>query len=191
MVFYLSDLQKQGRLIWGAGLTSLRVGVAHELDARTGNKGTWIEVFLQNLGTNDLRQWNLRLPRANEQFDVSLYDSGGKEVPKTVLGRQQGQPLSMDGQDPRKTQGAWNELNVFLGGHSVRRSTLRPVFLSEKDATVLCRLNVNDYFEIKSPGKYRLTYQQRLYRRNTNSTLTGITMPMVTVPLDISHIPGQ
>jgi hypothetical protein len=128
----------------------------------------------------------LRFPNLNEQFAIALYDSSGNEVQKTALGKQQGQPLSLDGQNPTKTPGVMDDINAFFGAGNVRRGHgLRPVFVSAKDATDCGRFNLNDYFEIKSPGNCKLTYQQRFYRWNTNLTLTGIAMPTVTVPLEI------
>ena len=185
MVFYLNDLQKQGKLVWGAEMNSLRVGVAHDLGSRTGNKGIGIEVFLQNLGTNDFR--NLRLPRLEEQFEVSLVDSNGKEVPKTALGKQKGQPLTLGNQTSKGTSIVVEMLKELTGfGHVQHSRGFRPVFLPAKDAADCGRFNLNDLFEVKSPGKYRLTYQQRLYQFDPQSTLKGITMPEVTVPLEIN-----
>jgi len=186
IIFYLNDLQRQGKLTWGAELNSLRIGVAYGLNERRPNEANPIEIFLENLSTNDFHNWNLRFPNPNEQFDISLYDSSGNEVLKTDLGKKQGQPLSLDGQNPTKAPGVMDDINALFGTSNVRRGRgLRPVFVSAKDATDCGRFNLNDYFEIKSPGNYKLTYQQRFYWWNTNSTLTGITMPMVTVPLEI------
>ena len=192
MVFYMNDLARQGKLTWGAERDGLRIGVVHGMKFTRVQDANQIEVFLQNTSTNDYRNWNLRFPSPNEQFDVTLYDASGKEIPKTTLGQQQGQPLSLDGQNPRKAPGLMDEINGFLGGGNVRHGRgLRPIFVSAKDATDCGRFNLTDYFKIKIPGKYRLTYQQRFYRSNTNSILNGIIMPMVTVPLDITYIPGQ
>lgn len=185
MVFYLNDLQKQGKLVWGSELNSLRVGVVHDLGSRTGNKGIEIEAFLQNLGTNDFR--NLRLPRPEEQFEVSLVDSNGKEVPKTALGKQKGQPLTLGNQTSQGTLP--EELTGF--GHVRHSRGFRPVFLSAKDAADCGRFNLNDLFEVKSPGKYRLIYQQRLYQFDPQSKLKGITLLAVTVPLEINYIPDR
>jgi hypothetical protein len=186
MIYYLNDLQRQGKLTWGAELNSLRIGVAHGLNERPSNEANPIEIFLQNSSTNDFHNWNLRFPNLNEQFAIALYDSSGNEVQKTALGKQQGQPLSLDGQNPTKTPGVMDDINAFFGAGNVRRGHgLRPVFVSAKDATDCGRFNLNDYFEIKSPGNCKLTYQQRFYRWNTNLTLTGIAMPTVTVPLEI------
>lgn len=192
MVFYLNDLERQGKLTWGAESNGLRIGVAHGMKFTRIQDANQIEVFLQNTSTNDYRNWNLRFPSPNEQFDVTLYDASGKEVPKTALGKQQGQPLSLDSQIPRKAPSLMDKIKGLLGGSNVRPGRmLRPVFVSAKDATDCGRFNLNDYFEIKIPGKYRLTYQQRFYRSNTNSMFTGVIMPMVNVPLDITNIPGQ
>lgn len=188
MVFYLNNLQRQNKLIWGAERDGLRIGVAHGMKWTRINDANQIEIFLQNTSTNDYRSWNLRFPNPKEQFDVTLYDSSGKEVPKTALGEQQGQPLSLDGQDPRKTTGIMDQ---FFGNNNQGGRRLRPIFVSAKDATECARFNLNDYFEIKTPGKYRLTYQQRFYRWNTNSILNGVILPTVTVPLDINYVPGQ
>jgi hypothetical protein len=183
IVFYLNNQQRQGKLVWGPERYGLRIGVAHGMNGGWGKGANPIEIYLQNTSTNDYRNWSLRQPKAEEQFDVTLYDASQKEVPKTGLGKQQGQPLSLDGQNPRTSQGLFDDRNNF------RR--LRPIFNRVNDATDCGRFNLNDYFEIKTPGQYRLTYQQRFYRMNTNSILSGVIMPMVTVPLDISNIPGQ
>jgi hypothetical protein len=185
MIFYLNDLQRQRKLTWGAELNFLRIGVAHGLNERSPSEANPIEIYLQNSSTNDFHNWNLRLPNPNEQFDISLYDSSGNEVPKTALGKQHGQSLSLDGQNPAKTPSVMDDINPILVNGNIRRNRMmEPVFVSVKDATECGRFNLNDYFEIKSPGNYKLTYQQRFYRWNTNSTLTGITMPTVTVPLE-------
>ena len=84
-----------------------------------------------------------------------------------------------------------DEINgIFNGGNVRNERRLRPVFVSAKDATDCGRFKLEDYFEIKTPGQYRLTYQQRFYRWNTNSILTGVIMPIANVPLDVSYIPG-
>jgi hypothetical protein len=187
MAFYLDDLQRQGKLTWGAERYGLRIGVAHGMKWMRIEDANQIEIFLLNSSTNDFHNWNLRFPDPKEQFDVTLYDAGGKEVPKTALGKQQGQPLSLDGQKPGRTGGLMNE--VF--GNDYRNGVqIRPVFVSAKDATECERFDLNDYFKITTPGKYRLTYQERLYRWNTNSILTGVILPTVAVPLDISYVPG-
>lgn len=114
---------------------------------------------------------------------MALYDTSGKAVPMIKLGKQQGQPLSLEGQNPRTTSGLFDGHN----NQGIRR--LRPVFVSAKDATECGRFDLNDYFEIKTPGQYRLTYQQRFYRMNTNGILTGVILPLVTVPLNITNVP--
>lgn len=186
LVFYLNDLERQGKLVWGAERYGLRIGVTHGLNTRTVTDANQIQVFIQNTSTNDYRNGILRFPFPNEQFDVMLYDASGKEVPKTSMGKQQGQPLSLDGQDPRKPNGLMDEI---FGGRNYRHGQrLRPVYVSAKDATDCGRFNLADYFEIKTPGQYRLIYQQRFYRWNTNSILTGVIMPAVNVPLNVSYV---
>ena len=100
MTFYLNGLQQQGKLAWGAERDGLRIGVVHGMKWRQISDANQIGIFLQNTGTNDYRNLNLRFPNPSEQCDVILYDSNGKEIPKTALGKQLGQPLSLDGQPP-------------------------------------------------------------------------------------------
>ncbi|HSY17092.1 MAG TPA: Ig-like domain-containing protein [Candidatus Acidoferrales bacterium] len=188
MAFYLKDIQRQGRLIWGAERYGLRLGVVHTMESSRIGNANQIEIFTQNVGANDYRDWVLRLPPQNEQFDMTLYDVRGKEVHKTGLGNQMGQPLSLDGRDLRKTT---SMMDGLFGNNASNIRRLRPINVAANDAAECGQFNLNDYFEIKTPGKYELKYQQRFYRRNTNSVLTGIMMPWVTVPLVFTNVPGK
>jgi hypothetical protein len=160
-------------------LSLLRVGVANSTDNHTSGRTAEIEIFLENLGTNDIR--NLRLPRLEEQFDISLFDTNGIEVVKTDLGKQRGLPLTITNSS---SDGIGNVARVIFG--NVRRPRgFRPVFLSGKDVTEIGSVNLNELFEINSPGKYRLTYQQRFIQSDSTNKPIGLTMPTVIVPLDI------
>ena len=161
LVFHLRDLQTKGNFVWGDPTNFLSVGIAHSLEPQRVGKGDEIEVFLMNSSTNDLH--NLLLPAPDQQFAISLFDSLGNEVTKTALGAQQGIPLLMDAH----AQG------------------VNPVFIAARDAAKCERFNLDAYFEIKTAGKYRFTYQQRLYQIDTNGIPEGVTLPMVTVPIDI------
>jgi hypothetical protein len=184
MTFYLRDLARQRKLFWGPSLGLLRIGVAYGLGRSASGKGIDLEVFLENLGTNDVR--NLRLPSLEEQFDVSLLDAAGTQVPKTALGKQRGLPLTIGQAGSGHGEGLGEAIGNALGFGNPRRSrNYRPVFLSARDATPIHRVNLNELFEIKSPGQCRLTYQQRLYQLNSTNKLAGLTMPMVVVPIDV------
>ena len=162
MVFHLRYLERAGQLACGKPMNFLRVCVAHNINPQRGSRGNDVAVFLENSGTNEFR--NLRLPAPREQFDISLYDSSGNEVPKTPLGQLQGKPLSNDLKGSRR---------------------MRWVMIAPKDATDCLIINLNDYFEIKTPGKYRLTYQQRLYQIGADGIPKGMTLPMVIAPIEI------
>ena len=161
MVYHLRNLQSQGKFTWGESTNSLRAGIAHNFESQRVIRGGEIEVFLMNDSTNDLH--GLLLPASDQQFEISLYDPLGKEVPKTTLGEQQGKPLS-------------------LAAH-VAGVTL--VFLGAKDAAICGRFNLNAYFEITMSGMYRLTYQQRLFQIGTNGIPEVIFLPAVTAPVQI------
>ena len=161
MVYHLRYLQSQGKFTWGESTNSLRAGVAHNFEPQRVIRGDEIEVFLMNDSTNDLH--NLLLPAPDQKFDILLYDPFGKEVPKTALGEQQGKPLLLDAHAPG----------------------ISPVFLAAKGAASCQRFNLNAYFEIKTPGQYRFTYQQRLYQINTSGIPEGMTLPRVTNPIEI------
>jgi hypothetical protein len=168
MTFYLKHLEQQKKLYWGSSLSLMRVGVANSADNHTGGRTAEIEIFLENLDTNAIR--NLRLPRLEEQFDISLFDPNGMLVAKTALGKQRGLPLTVaDSSD----------------GNVRRPRSFRPVSLSAKNATEIGSVNLNELFEIKSPGKYRLTYQQRFIQFDSTNQPTVMNMPTVNVPLDI------
>ena len=161
MVCHLNDLQSQGQFSWGESTNQLRAGIAHNFEPQQVIKGDEIDVFLMNDSTNDLH--NLLLPAPGQRFDLSLYDPLGKEVPKTTLGEQQGKPLS---------------LAAHVAG-------VTPVFLGAKDAATCGRFNLNAYFEITMSGTYRLTYQQRLFQIGTDGIPELISLPAVTVPVQV------
>jgi hypothetical protein len=161
LVYHLRYLQSQGKFTWGESTNSLRAGIAHNVEPQRVIRGDEIEVFLMNDSTNDLH--GLLLPASDQQFEISLYDLLGKEVPKTTYGKQQGKPLS-------------------LAGHV---AGVTPMFLEAKDAAKCGRFNLNAYFEIMISGTYRLTYQQRLFQLGTNGIPEVISLPAVTAPVQI------
>ena len=182
MIFFLNHLEQQKQLYWGPALSLLRVGVAITTDNHKNGRTAKIEIFLENLGTNAIR--NLRLPRLEEQFDISLFDTNGMEVAKTAVGKQRGLPLTI----ANSSSGGIEDVlrPIFFNGPRPRG--FRPMFLSGlsgKDAAQIGSVNLNELFEINSPGKYRLTYQQRFIQSDSTNKPTGLTMPTVIVPLDI------
>lgn len=185
MVFYLRDLKRQHKLFWGTISNSLRVGVAYDLTKGLYGKGNVIEIFLENTSTNATPM--LRLPLLEEQYDISLIDANGTEVSKTALGKQRGRPLTIvRNATPAVLEQFGRLARAYLGLVNPRRSrVLRPVMLSARDAVGLGSINLNEIFEIKSPGKYRLTYQQRLLQLGPTNNPVGITMPIVVVPIEI------
>jgi len=179
MTFYLKHLEQQKKLYWGPALSLLRVGVANSTDNYTRGRTAEIEIFLENLGTNQIR--NLRLPRLEEQFDISLFGTNGMEVAKTAMGKQRGLPLTIT----NSASGGIEDVARAMFGNVRRPRGFRPVFLSGKDVTEIGSVNLNELFEINSPGKYRLTYQQRFIQSDSTNKPTGLTMPTVIIPLDI------
>ncbi|HZI32468.1 MAG TPA: hypothetical protein VFF11_09000, partial [Candidatus Binatia bacterium] len=161
LAFHLRRLRAKDEFTWGGNTNGLQAGVAHNFEPQEVGKGDEIEVYLMNATTNDLQ--NLILPAPGQQFAISLCDATGNEVRRTALGSQQGKPLSPDG-DPVE---------------------LRPIGLKAEDVSQCVRFNLNAYFEIKSPGRYRLTYQQRLYRVEPNGTLDGVILPEIELSVEI------
>ncbi|MBA4147429.1 MAG: hypothetical protein H0X66_04885 [Verrucomicrobia bacterium] len=190
IAFFLNELRRQGKLVWGAETNSLSVGVAHETNSRHSGVGIEITIFLRNSSNHDYPHGRLLMPHPGEEFAIALYDSAGKAVPKTDLGKRSGQPLSWDGQNPQE-RGWVDKIAATVGVGSSPRRRWRYVYVPKKDIVSCERFKLQDYFKIKAPGKYRLTYQQRFYYSNTNSTLNGITMPTVTVPLEIESVTGR
>ena len=125
-------------------------------------------------------------PRKNEQHEVALYDLEGREVPKTALGRQQGQPLSLD---DKPVPGGQHDLGLlWTSGLAPDTGRVWPVFVSRGQAEECSQFKLTDYFEISAPGQYRLRFQQRLYQLHTNSVLIGINLPEVTLLLDLKSM---
>lgn len=169
MTFFLESLHRQGRLVWGQPQNQLRIGLLHDRRFTSPRTFENITVFLANQGTNDLL--NLRLPAPEESFEVTLFDASGREVGRTPLGRRQGQPLSLD--DGRR-------FGIF---RNYRR--FRPLFVRGADACQCLSFELRDYFKITKPGKYRLTYQQRLWQPLGQGQVKGVVLPMVMLPVEI------
>ena len=186
-VFYLNNLHRQGKLSWGPERNSFRIGITHNLPWTRIEDANHVQIFVQNTGANDYHDWNLLLPDSNEQCDIALYDSAGEEVPKTALGKRLGKPLSRIGQDLRPKY----ENNDGWSFGIPRPSPIKPVYLSARSVAQCGEFNLNDYFEIKTTGNYRLTYQQRFYLCGTNTSYIGLSLPTVVVPLNVTYIPGQ
>jgi hypothetical protein len=185
LVFHLKKLERLGHLAWGSDWNSLRIGVSQGT-----NNSNLISVYLHNLGDSHERPLRLFLPGPNERHAVTLFDSAGREVPKTALGLQQGQPLSLDDKpasasafslDPSGIRG----IGRRNGGSSPALDALRPASVPRNHAIECSRFRLSDYFEIEVSGTYRLRLQQRLYQWNTNAVLIGVEMPPVTIPLVI------
>jgi hypothetical protein len=161
LAFHLRRLQAKGEFAWGCNTNGLQAGVAHDFEPQEVGKGDVIEVYLMNTTTNDLR--DLILPAPDQQFTISLCDASGNEVRRTALGAQQGKPLS-PASDPVE---------------------LRPIGLKAGDVSQCTRFNLNAYFEIKSSGQYRLSYQQRLYQVEPKGTLDGVILPEIELSVEI------
>jgi hypothetical protein len=174
MAFLLADMHRAGKLRWGKPQRDLQVGLAYEHNFRNKLIDR-IDVFLMNQGTNQVR--DIWLPKPEERFGASLYDAAGKEVRRTALGKNHEQPL------------LWQEKPG--SGVSGGRRALKPMFGYSRDATHCLSFDLHDLFEIKQPGHYRLTYQQRLYRRARTGAIEEIHLPMVMMPIEIFITPGE
>jgi hypothetical protein len=184
MGFYVKQLAQQGKLRWGRALDLLRIGVMHDTRRSRNGKRAEITVFLENLGTNADR--NLRLPPVEEQFDISLVDATGAEVSKTALGRRRGLPLNIPNASSGGAEDLTRTLRALLGFDTPRRRRgFRPVLLSAGDAAEIGRFDLGELFVLEPPGTYRLTFTQRFYRLGLTNSLSGVTMPSVSLPLDI------
>jgi hypothetical protein len=118
------------------------------------------------------------------------FDSTGAEVPKTSLGKQRGLPLTIPDAGSSGAGELSRTIKGLMGvGDPLRSRRLRPVFVSAKDATELSRFGLNELFDIKSPGQYRLTYQQRIYQLDPTNKLTGLTLPLVVAPVEVRVVP--
>jgi hypothetical protein len=172
--FYLRDLETAGKFLWGQPTNSIKAGVAHNFEPHQFNAKNEIEIFLVNNGTNNTGHFEL--PQMEEQFDLSLRDSSGQEVPKTTVGTKQGKSLSSDNQSPKGLPEQRAMLNSYR---------FRWLSLPANEAVKCGRFDLNTYFNISEPGKYSVTYQQRLFQVETNRIRNGLILPPVTVPIDV------
>jgi hypothetical protein len=186
MASYLDALQRKGELAWSTATNSLVVGLQCERFG-DGVAEEHVVALLRNPTSNNIPPAQLLLPELPEQFVIELYDAAGQPVAKTSLGSQSGQKLSWDGKDPYQ-RGALDQMSILLGVR-VRPPRLRSVSIDAHDTKEVVRVKLRDYFEINEPGKYQLRYQQRVYQKNTNSTLRGLTLPAVVLPIIIEAAP--
>ncbi|HXF11420.1 MAG TPA: hypothetical protein VN625_11595, partial [Desulfuromonadaceae bacterium] len=161
LVFKLMDLQTKGRLARADITNEIGVAIAPDFESHGLQYGIDIQAFLINENTNGLS--DLLLPSLQEQFEITLTDSSGAKVSKTLLGLRQGQPLSAK---PRPIR-------------------LEPVSVPVRDAVVSARFDLRAYFDIRTPGDYLLTYRQRLYRVTPAGKLEPLIFPPVTLPVKI------
>lgn len=114
------------------------------------------------------------LPKRGEQFTLTLTDTTGAAVPKTADGLTIGKPDSLKAK-------TLYFLILQKGGYGYFSSPMWPGI----DDPHLERLDPTKYFAIEKPGLYKLTMVQRLYVVDTNAFLEAITLPPVTVNVQV------
>lgn len=185
-VMFLNKLQRQGKLVWGATTNSLSIGLTRTENLHRSDGSLGIQVFLNNSADRGSSRSRLIMPPQNEAFRMDLYDSEGKPVPKTRLGKQSGQPSSPA---VRKPRGSLDVISTLLGLGGPRRQRNRYILAPAKEAVPCLQFKLEDYFQISRTGKYRLNFEQRFYGWDTNSQKIQITMPAVTLPIEIKSLP--
>jgi hypothetical protein len=117
------------------------------------------------------RIWTF-IPPANECIALSMSDASGGLLPKTAEGLNLGQPPSLD-RSARNFQ--WDkygcECAVLLPDHDFELYSLDPT----------------KYFDIKNPGRYKLTLVQRIYVIDTNANLKPVELPPVSVDVEVQN----
>lgn len=165
--------------------TSLRAGI----DARDGViilSGQPLKVSNPagfHVFTDSIQAW-AGIPPFNESVILSMTDSNGMPVPKTVKGLALGQALTLK---PETRWMTWdmNNRNPWFKIYSTADFELMKIGTGqEKYASPgYFVVNPTQYFSIKTPGLYKLTVTLRLYVVDTNTYLKSITLPPVTVPV--------
>jgi hypothetical protein len=123
------------------------------------------------------------LPAFNERLVLTLTDTNGAVVPKTSAGMSLGKPPSV------KPYTRW----FRWGNDGYKLFTLFPKGVIEipfpyiGDNVRELECDPTKYFDIKMPGFYKLTVIQRLYVVDTNTYLTTITLPPVTVDVRVEN----
>ena len=142
------------------------------------------------------------VPPFNQSVILSMTDSNGISLPKTVKGLDLGQPLTLK---PKTDWFLWagNNRNpwlidfntaphqlITLGNYSWHTNSEQIANSPGNKWNVWWLGHViepAEYFSIKVPGLYKLTIAVRLYVVNTNTYLKPITLPPVTVPVRVEN----
>ena len=168
IAFHLERLHENRRLWRGAPRDGLQVAITYEHKYRP-KIADRLSVFLINQSTNAPNR--LMLPKPEEQFEMVLYDAEGKEVPKTLIGKRHGRPPSVP--LPRN------------------RRQVRDLRMGGRDAIHCSVFDLHHHFRITRAGKYRLMYQQNLYRVGKQGELEVLKLPMVMVPIELFITPNE
>ena len=148
---------------------------------KTNGLASWVEtsrhppvchVYVYNRSTNDLAC--LRMPAKN-LCRIGLFDSLGREVNKTALGRSYGEPLSQ-GQIKDWRQN-WSDRHQSMFLRLIPNGNPRYANMP----TEICSFKVGDAFEIKTPGTYELHIQLSLVQIGIDD-LKEFHFPVTTLP---------
>ena len=161
------------KIIWGNETNNIRAGLISEGGDYTHRRAE-CEIWLES-STNATLPFVI--PDVPYQYELALFDAKGNAVAKTNVGESIGRALP----DLEKRNG------TIDGFPRVRRIYLKP---SEPELLLTTNLNgksfnLFDYFQITTPGEYKLQFQQRLQVALTPYSFKRLVLPDVTVELEI------
>lgn len=142
-----------GNEFWGGETNGLKAGLfVQHLAGATNLVRVFCSPILMNSYTNNgnispdhLRIW---LPPFESCFQMTLWNDKGIEVVKTLRGKHLGSPIK----EPLYIKDGVN----FRGGYK------GVILLPNEPAQTMDDFKLGDFFEIKTPGKYRLKLEMRV-----------------------------
>jgi hypothetical protein len=177
------------RILWGKETNGVKVGLYVQYPPTNQSIPTSIICcpYLSNSKTNN-GNWGsnrllLWLPRLENSYQMSLFDEKGESVAKTVRGQELGKPIDQP-------------LMVRVGGINFEAG-YQAVYLDPNEVSPVRQFTLQDYFDIKKPGKYRLEFKMRviwlqpgrghdlsLYTTN----IATMTLPSVESQIEIRNL---
>jgi hypothetical protein len=130
------------------------------------------EVLLHSSTNSRNKYIPVYLPNLNEQFDINIVDQNGSNIKKTLGG------ISI---------GKSDTLAKSVSHNLARKYGYKSFPLWPNQTNVLREISIGNMFSIKTPGSYKMLFTQRVYIVNTNTFLKAITLPSVSVNIEVDE----
>jgi hypothetical protein len=159
-------LERVQGVVWGSATKSIRAGLLVE---NAGRDSAHVRCFLY-FKTEDTNYVVVWVPKPNQRYRVALLGTNNVPVPLTRLGKQLGESVETN-----------PHLDMRKGGY------IPYVLAPGAEASFLRPFMLSDYFKVKSPGKYRLEIEPRLYVVGKSNDISTVTVPKVVTEVIVGE----